>query len=85
MKKVKKNRGPRTSTAIDVYIGARMRKRRLAMGLSQAVLAAKIGISFQQLQKYESGVNRVSAARLFAICEALDVALASMFERKLRT
>jgi transcriptional regulator with XRE-family HTH domain len=55
------------------------------MGLSQAVLAAKLGTSFQQLQKYESGGNRVSAARLFAICEALDVSLASMLERKLRT
>jgi transcriptional regulator with XRE-family HTH domain len=47
-------------------------------------LGEKLGVSFQQVQKYERGVNRVSAARLFDICEALDVSLASMFERKLK-
>jgi transcriptional regulator with XRE-family HTH domain len=44
-------------------------------------LGAKLGVSFQQVQKYESGVNRVNAARLFEICEALKVPLASMFDR----
>jgi DNA-binding Xre family transcriptional regulator len=51
---------------------------------SQADLGEKLGVTFQQIQKYESGRNRVSAARLFEICEALDVSLASMFERKLK-
>jgi transcriptional regulator with XRE-family HTH domain len=83
MKKLKKPGGPRSATAIDAYIGARMRERRNALRLTQAGLGEKLGITFQQIQKYEGGVNRVSAARLFDICEALDVSLASMFERKL--
>ena len=72
------------TTAVDIYIGARMRDRRLALGLTQEALGQKLGVSFQQVQKYENGSNRVSAARLFEICEALDLSLASMFERKLR-
>jgi transcriptional regulator with XRE-family HTH domain len=83
MKKTKK-RNPRTPTAVDDYIGAQMRYRRTDLRLSQAALGEKLGVSFQQIQKYESGANRVSAARLFEICEALDVSLASMFERKLK-
>jgi transcriptional regulator with XRE-family HTH domain len=59
-----------------------MRESRLAIDMSQADLAEKLGATFQQVQKYEKGANRVSAARLFEICEALDVSLASMFERK---
>ena len=82
MKSVKKR--PRVTTSVDVYIGARMRDRRIALGLTQEELGQKLGVSFQQVQKYENGSNRVSAARLFEICEALDVSLASMFERKLR-
>jgi DNA-binding XRE family transcriptional regulator len=69
---------------VDEYIGARMRERRLALGMSQAALGEKLGVSLQQVQKYEKGVNRVGAVRLFEVCEALDVSLASMFERKLK-
>jgi transcriptional regulator with XRE-family HTH domain len=84
MKKLKKRGGPRTATAIDAYIGARLREGRAALGLTQAAFGEKLGVTFQQIQKYESGVNRVSAARLFEICEIPDVSLASMFERKLK-
>jgi transcriptional regulator with XRE-family HTH domain len=84
MKRAKKKASPRAATPIDAYIGARMRERRAALGLSQGALSKKLGVTFQQVQKYESGENRVSAARLFDICEALDVSLASMFERKLK-
>ena len=80
MKKTKK-RNPRAATAIDTYIAAQLRADRIALGLSQAALGDKLGVSFQQIQKYESGVNRVSAARLFDICTVLKVSLASMFER----
>jgi transcriptional regulator with XRE-family HTH domain len=52
--------------------------------MSQADLGEILGVTFQQIQKYESGRNRVSAARLFEICETLDVSFASMFERKLK-
>jgi transcriptional regulator with XRE-family HTH domain len=84
MKRAKKKKAsPRAATSIDAYIGARMRERRAVLGLSQEALGKKLGVSFQQVQKYESGVNRVSAVRLFKICEALDVSLASMFERNL--
>jgi transcriptional regulator with XRE-family HTH domain len=79
MKKAKR-RSPRAATAIDVYIGTRMRDRRTELRMSQAALAKELGISFQQIQKYETGTNRVSAARLFSICKSLKVPLASMFE-----
>jgi DNA-binding XRE family transcriptional regulator len=52
-----------------------------ALGLTQEALGKKLGVSFQQVQKYEKGVNRVSAARLFEICRALKVPLTTMFER----
>jgi transcriptional regulator with XRE-family HTH domain len=84
MKKAKrKTKSPRTPGAVDKYIGARMRESGLAINMSQAVLGEKLGVTFQQIQKYESGRNRVSAARLFELCEALDVSLASMLERQL--
>jgi DNA-binding XRE family transcriptional regulator len=76
---------PKSSNAIDEFIGARMRGRRHALGISQAELANTLGISFQQVQKYESGINRISAARLFDICRALNVPLSSMFERDPQT
>ena len=80
MKKVKK-RNPRAATAIDAYIATQIRDHRVTLGWSQAALGEKLGVSFQQIQKYESGTNRVSASRLFDICKALKVPLASMFER----
>ena len=49
--------------------------------MSQQRLGKELGVSFQQIQKYERGVNRVSAARLYSICKALNVSLSSMFER----
>jgi transcriptional regulator with XRE-family HTH domain len=49
--------------------------------MSQAQLGSELGVTFQQIQKYETGKNRVSAARLFMICKALNVSLSSMFER----
>jgi transcriptional regulator with XRE-family HTH domain len=84
MKKAKPKRSPRTPSTVDAYIGARMRERRRALGITQESLGELLGVTFQQVQKYEKGANRVSAARLFAICEALEVSLASMFERKLK-
>jgi transcriptional regulator with XRE-family HTH domain len=82
MKKSKANKAsPRSINAVDIYIGARMRERRLALNLSQAGLGEVLGVSFQQVQKYEAGKNRVSAARLFEICRILNLSLSSMFER----
>ena len=85
MKKAKrKTKSARTPGPVDQYIGARIRERRVALSISQAALGETLGVTLQQVQKYEKGANRVSAARLFDICAALDVSLASMFERKLK-
>jgi transcriptional regulator with XRE-family HTH domain len=82
MEKAKpKKDAPRTATAIDAYIGERIRERRHELEISQDALAKVLGVSCQQIQKYESGQNRVSAGRLFDICKVLNVSLASMFER----
>lgn len=78
--KVKKARGQKRKR-LDAYIGNRMRERGLEQKISREVLAKTLGISFQQDQKYETGENRVSAARLLEICKALQLPLASMFER----
>jgi len=62
-----------SDNAIDRMIAKRLRKRRKALCVTQAVLAASIGITFQQLQKYENGTNRISASRLYLASKALDV------------
>jgi transcriptional regulator with XRE-family HTH domain len=84
MKKAKKKASPRAPTSIDAYIGARMREGRTSMGLTQEAVGQKLGVTYQQVQKYENGKSRITASRLFDICEALGVSLASMFERKLK-
>jgi DNA-binding XRE family transcriptional regulator len=77
----RKSASPRSPNRIDEFIGALMRERRQALGINQEDLAKTLGISYQQIQKYETGKNRVSAGRLFDICKALNVSLSSMFER----
>ncbi len=58
---------------IDKHVGQRLRERRIVMGLSQSALADGLGITFQQVQKYESGFNRIAAGRLYACAQLLDV------------
>jgi transcriptional regulator with XRE-family HTH domain len=58
-----------------------MRERRLQVNMTQDDLGKALGISFQQIQKYEKGVNRVSASRLYELCKVLNVPMSSMFER----
>lgn len=70
----------RATTALDVRIGDRIRARRLEIGMSQEQLAALLGITFQQVQKYEKGVNRVAASRLHAIATALEVSITQFFD-----
>ncbi len=67
--------------SVDVMVGQRVRARRAALGMSQTELGRRIGVKFQQVQKYESGQNRVSASRLWAIAEALDVPVVHFFEQ----
>ena len=68
----RKKDNPRTAGPVDKSIGSRIRARRLALGMSQEALATEIGITFQQVQKYEKGLNRVAAATLVDIARALD-------------
>jgi transcriptional regulator with XRE-family HTH domain len=65
---------------IDIYVGGRMRLRRIQLGLSQGALASKIGVSFQAVQKYESGDIRISASRLYDVAQAMEVSPAFFFE-----
>ena len=66
-------RDPRRPDSIDVEVGRRVRVERIARGLSQTELADKIGVTFQQVQKYESGVNRISMGRLTRIARLFGV------------
>ncbi|REC58860.1 XRE family transcriptional regulator [Rhodosalinus sediminis] len=67
-------------TQIDTEVGRRIRERRVALSMSQTELGRRAGVKFQQIQKYESGANRVSASRLWAIAGALDVPVTYFFE-----
>jgi Predicted transcriptional regulators len=60
------------ATDIDLHLGRRLRRRRRLLGLTQQQLATQVGIRFQQIQKYECGANRISAARLWQLAEALE-------------
>jgi transcriptional regulator with XRE-family HTH domain len=64
---------PRSAEPIDKYFGDRLRARRIMMKMSQEHLGQKLGISFQQVQKYETGTNRLSAAKMVRVAEILDV------------
>jgi transcriptional regulator with XRE-family HTH domain len=70
---VSKHVRARRADSRDAEVGRRVRSRRLEQGLSQTELAEKIGVTFQQVQKYEKGTNRIGAGRLQRICEALGV------------
>jgi transcriptional regulator with XRE-family HTH domain len=65
---------------IDVHIGSRIRLRRTLLGMSQERLGEALGLTFQQVQKYESGVNRVSASRLFDLSRVLNVPIGFFFD-----
>jgi transcriptional regulator with XRE-family HTH domain len=69
----------RSCGAIDRRLGQRVRTRRLEIGMSQERLAELLGVTFQQVQKYEKGVNRMAASRLFAIAGALDYPIERFF------
>ena len=70
----------RTPDPLDVMVGAKIRIFRTHRGMSQSDLAGKIGVAFQQVQKYENGANRVGASRLSRIAAALEVSVGDLFE-----
>ncbi len=70
----------RAANAVDRRIGQRVRSRRLEISMSQERLAELLGVTFQQVQKYEKGVNRIAASRLFDIATSLEMPVARFFE-----
>lgn len=73
----KKKGGP---SPIDVHVGSRVRLRRMILGMSQEALGKALGLTFQQVQKYEKGVNRVGASRLFELSKLLDVPIQFFYD-----
>jgi len=65
---------------VDIHVGKKIRQRRWLIGMTQQTLGETVGIKFQQIQKYETGANRVSASRLWDIAKALGLPVASFFE-----
>ena len=84
MRKPRKSSGRMASKGfpnpIDVHVGQRIRQRRTLLGMSQERLAEAIGLTFQQVQKYERGANRVGSSRLFDLARVLDVQISYFFE-----
>jgi transcriptional regulator with XRE-family HTH domain len=70
----------RESGEIDNHVGARIRERRILLGLTQQKLAEMIGVTYQQAHKYEHGINRLSAGRLYELAGALGVPITYFFE-----
>lgn len=70
----------RTPAEVDMHVGARIRMRRRFLGFTQQTLAESLGLTFQQVQKYERGANRVSASKLYDIARALNVPVPYFFE-----
>lgn len=69
-----------TSNPVDIHVGARLRLRRILMGMSQEVLGNSVGLAFQQIQKYERGTNRIGASRVYEFSRILDVPVSFFFD-----
>ena len=70
----------RSADEVDAHVGRRLRQRRIALGISQEQLGAELGLTFQQVQKYEKGQNRISAGRLYKIAQILSVSVEHFYE-----
>jgi transcriptional regulator with XRE-family HTH domain len=73
-------RGTGKPHPVDVHVGARVRLRRTLLGMNQTKLGDALGLTFQQVQKYEKGTNRISSSRLFKLSQVLDVSIEYFFE-----
>jgi len=73
-------RDVRTATEVDAFVGAQLKILRKTAGYSQTGLANKVGVTFQQIQKYERGMNRIGASRLWEFCKIFDVVPGRFFE-----
>lgn len=76
-KQTNKRNGPHP---VDIHVGSRVRMRRTLLGMSQEKLSDALGLTFQQVQKYENGANRISSSRLFEISRVMDVEVSFFFE-----
>ncbi|GAB6051326.1 hypothetical protein JCM17960_01460 [Magnetospira thiophila] len=77
---MEKRRTKGSADPIDKYVGTRVRARRMGLRLSQTKLGEAIGVTFQQVQKYENGTNRIGSSNLFKIARVLDVGVSHFFE-----
>lgn len=75
-----KRRGGGRPHPVDLHVGKRLKQRRALLGLSQQTLGDHLGLSFQQVQKYENGANRISASRLYLLAQILNVPVGYFFE-----
>jgi transcriptional regulator with XRE-family HTH domain len=73
-------KGSRRPNPIDIHVGSRVRLRRMLIGMSQEKLGEKLGLTFQQIQKYEKGINRIGASRLFDLAQVLGVPVQFFYE-----
>ncbi len=73
-------RGTGRPHPVDIHVGARARQRRVLLGMNQTKLGDALGLSFQQVQKYERGTNRISASKLFKWSQVLDVSIEYFFD-----
>lgn len=74
------DKGSRRPNPIDVHVGSRVRLRRMLLGISQEKLGERLGLTFQQVQKYEKGVNRIGASRLFDLAQVLGVSVQFFYD-----
>ena len=75
-----RRRVPGIADPVDIHVGGRVRLRRTLMGLSQEKLGEAVGLTFQQIQKYERGANRIGASRMFDLSKVLDVPVSFFFD-----
>jgi transcriptional regulator with XRE-family HTH domain len=73
-------KGSRRANPIDIHVGSRVRFRRMLLGMSQEKLGEKLGLTFQQVQKYEKGINRIGASRLYDLAQVLGVPVQFFYE-----
>jgi len=80
VRKITRRRVPGVADPVDVHVGSRVRLRRTLLGLSQEKLGEAVGLTFQQIQKYERGANRIGASRMYDLSHVLDVPVSFFFE-----
>ena len=74
----------KSSHPIDIHVGKRLKQQRLLQGISQESLAKQLGITFQQIQKYENATNRISASKLYQLSQVLEVPIQYFFDNELQ-